>query len=182
MIQANQIEIGRHGPEAAGRLAALYAASVGDMAGPPWRVDTIEILLADSNTTALVATVPEKTGPDSWSGFAIGRSTGEEGELLMLGVLPEARRRGVGRHLVAGVARWLRSAGAGLMFLEVAEDNEAAITLYQAMGFAPVGRRERYYRRSPTSTIAALVMRAELPLIPNPDEDDSLRFGRFGGR
>ena len=45
------------------------------------------------------------------------------------------------------------------IFLEVGEDNPAAIALYRAAGFGQVGRRPGYYRRKDTGRIAALIMR-----------------------
>jgi ribosomal-protein-alanine N-acetyltransferase len=38
-------------------------------------------------------------------------------------------------------------AGAARMFLEVADDNAAALALYAALGFTQVGVRPRYYER-----------------------------------
>jgi ribosomal-protein-alanine N-acetyltransferase len=51
-----------------------------------------------------------------------------------------------------------RAAGAAAMFLEVAESNAAARALYGGLGFAPVGRRPRYYENGED----ALVLRRAL--------------------
>jgi ribosomal-protein-alanine N-acetyltransferase len=42
----------------------------------------------------------------------------------------------------------LEYASGGTVFLEVRTDNEAAISLYESLGFANVGLRRRYYRAS----------------------------------
>ena len=48
--------------------------------------------------------------------------------------------------------------GAEALFLEVAEDNTAAIGLYQSARFSWAGRRPGYYQRAEEAT-DALVMR-----------------------
>lgn len=53
-------------------------------------------------------------------------------------VLPAARRRGIGRALVAAALRGERPRTA---LLAVAEGNRAALRLYQGLGFRPAGRR-----------------------------------------
>jgi ribosomal-protein-alanine N-acetyltransferase len=45
------------------------------------------------------------------------------------------------------------------MFLEVAEDNAPALTLYERFGFVKVGERAGYYRRADGTRATALVMR-----------------------
>lgn len=64
---------------------------------------------------------------------------GGEAELLNLAVRPEARRRGVGRALLALLAR-------RKVWLEVRASNEAAIRFYETQGFRVCGRRKSYYR------------------------------------
>jgi len=53
------------------------------------------------------------------------------------------------------------------MFLEVAADNEAALSLYQGLGFTPTGRRGGYYERSQRPAADALILRTPLPLPEN---------------
>jgi ribosomal-protein-alanine N-acetyltransferase len=68
-----------------------------------------------------------------------------EAQLLNLSVVPDARRRGLGRMLlrrfIADAARF----GAEQVFLEVRQTNTAAIALYEAEGFGCVARRAGYY-------------------------------------
>lgn len=87
-----------------------------------------------------------------------------EAQLLNLSVIPEARRAGLGRTLLA---RFLDDAwrlSAEQIFLEVRIGNVAAVSLYEAAGFVPVARRVGYY--PPTAQAApredALVMRCAL--------------------
>ena len=55
-----------------------------------------------------------------------------------------------------------REAGTAEAFLEVAVDNEAAITLYELMGFERTGVRKAYYDLGPAGFMDALVMRLDL--------------------
>ncbi|MFG1872436.1 GNAT family N-acetyltransferase [Micromonospora arborensis] len=70
---------------------------------------------------------------------AIGRGTlTGQGRWLGLGlieVLPVARRQGLARRLIHGLAAWGVSGGATHAFLQVEQRNTAAIALYQRLGF-----------------------------------------------
>jgi ribosomal-protein-alanine N-acetyltransferase len=50
------------------------------------------------------------------------------------------------------------AAGAARMLLEVAEDNAAARALYAAAGFAPAGRRPRYYPDGRDALLLAAIL------------------------
>ncbi|EPX81555.1 GNAT family N-acetyltransferase [Litoreibacter arenae] len=95
-------------------------------------------------------------------GFLMGRVTADEAELLTLAVDPAALRQGTGRSLVEAFKTRAAQDGAVTAFLEVAADNAAAISLYNATGFSGAGIRRGYYRRPDGTGIDALVMRCEL--------------------
>lgn len=87
---------------------------------------------------------------DAWvledlSGFAIVRVAGDVADLDRIAVHPAAQGRGVGRQLVAVIADVARTAGAGAVILEVADDNARALGLYQHCGFSQISRRHDYY-------------------------------------
>lgn len=87
-----------------------------------------------------------------------------EAQLLNLSVVPEARREGLGRTLLARFLDDALRLSAEQIFLEVRVGNVAAVSLYEAAGFVPVARRVDYY--PPTGESAAredaLVMRCAL--------------------
>ncbi len=91
-------------------------------------------------------------------GFAIGRIAGPEVELLTIVVDPEHRRKGLAHDLMIAFEVQAKAKGAQDAFLEVAENNDAAIALYKSFGFAPIGKRKNYYASSTGSRITALVM------------------------
>jgi mycothiol synthase len=69
---------------------------------------------------------------------------GLEGEIHMLGVDPEYRRRGIGRSvLLAGLAD-LKNKGVAMAHLTADSDDPAAIGLYESVGFEVRSRTEWY--------------------------------------
>ncbi len=117
-----------------------------------WGEAEIATLLGAPGGFALIA---DSNGP---AGFILCRAIGGEAEILTLAVAPAARRLGFGLALVEEAVRLAAEQGAEAIFLEVAEDNEAAIALYEGARFEPAGRRPGYYRREGETT-DALVMR-----------------------
>jgi ribosomal-protein-alanine N-acetyltransferase len=73
-------------------------------------------------------------------------------------VAPACRNVGLGRALLEAAVEELRSAGVKRLFLEVAEDNEAALELYRALGAVPVGKRQRYYESGADAAIFSLAL------------------------
>jgi [ribosomal protein S18]-alanine N-acetyltransferase len=79
-------------------------------------------------------------------GYAAFHHAAGEAELLRLAVVPEERRRGVARTLVAEGFERLRREDVQICFLEVRTDNSPAIALYERLGFTLTTRRKAYYR------------------------------------
>jgi ribosomal-protein-alanine N-acetyltransferase len=75
----------------------------------------------------------------------LGRKKPYEYEIHTIGVDAAYQGQGIGRQLLMAL---LEHANGGTIFLEVRTDNEAAISLYESVGFVRVGMRRRYYRAS----------------------------------
>lgn len=133
------------------QLAALHARCFHTPA--PWSAADLSGLIADPLAFLLV---------EGDAGFLLGRTVAGEAELLTLAVAPEARRRGLGRKLVARFLYQARLRGADQAFLEVSADNSAATALYESAGFAPAGVRRAYYRTPAGHRIDALVLSRSL--------------------
>lgn len=134
-------------------VAALYAQAFDE----PWPEPSVRELLSIPGTWALVARDP--TGEPA--GFLLMRVILDEAEVLALGVPPDLRRRGIAEGLLAaGLAR-ARKAGAVSVFLEVGEDNPAALALYGKAGFEAHGRRKGYYRRANGASVDACLLRRD---------------------
>lgn len=77
-------------------------------------------------------------------GMLFGRLDSDS-DLLDVGSMwvdPEARRQGIGRGMIEAAVAWARKAGATSAELWVTEDNEAARTLYENVGFVATGEAE----------------------------------------
>ncbi len=98
-------------------------------------------------------------------GFIIVRTAVDQAEILTLAIDPPARRTGIARALLDITETELTDNGIDVLFLEVAEDNTAAIALYRQMGFENFARRPAYYRRT-TGRVAALNFRKNLAANP----------------
>ena len=89
----------------------------------------------------------------------------DELQVLAVGVLPAARRRGVGRALLDHALEATRAAGGRRVTLEVAHDNEPARRLYEGAGFSVFNVRRGYY---PATGADALEMERVVDPEPPP--------------
>jgi [ribosomal protein S18]-alanine N-acetyltransferase len=144
-------------PDAAERLAMLHSACFPD---DPWEAGAMARLIALTGSFGWL--VWEDREP---VGFILVRDLGNECEILSLGVLPRWRRRGLGQDLLRAAIAETQRRGLPSLVLEVATDNDAASALYAALGFTPVGRRARYYRR-PDGRADALILRLMVEPAP----------------
>jgi ribosomal-protein-alanine N-acetyltransferase len=135
-------------------LARLYDATLPE----PWSRQSLARQIAAPGAITLLCLDPD----DAAVGFALARVGGDEAELLGVGVAPDRRRRGLARALLREVERRARAAGARRLYLEVAEDNVAALALYGKVGYGTVGRRPDYYRDAASGRRAALILGRDL--------------------
>jgi ribosomal protein S18 acetylase RimI-like enzyme len=81
-------------------------------------------------------------------GYALGWWVVDELQLLAVGTLPAARRRGVARALLDHVTKAAAGAGGRRISLEVARSNLAAVRLYESAGFCVFNVRRNYYAKT----------------------------------
>ncbi|BAZ41758.1 GCN5-related N-acetyltransferase [Calothrix sp. NIES-4101] len=71
-----------------------------------------------------------------WMGNAIDQITGlRHAHLFLLYVLPEHRRRGVGKALMQYAETWAKTRGDQQIGLQVFTNNQPALNLYNQLGF-----------------------------------------------
>ena len=131
-------------------LSLLHRACFPD---EPWDADALERILMLSGAFGFCtweANLPV--------GFVLARDLGGETEILSIGVIPECRRRGIGRALLGAILVEAERRGGDSVVLEVAADNDPARRLYTGFGFVAVGRRPRYYSRG-SGLADALILR-----------------------
>lgn len=121
------------------------APSADWLAGYQYRGKDLPAGAVDVLTSAADPTFAAVAGPDGLLGVA--RGVIDEGWLGVTAVtVPEpARRRGVARHLMRGLAHWAADRGARHVYLQVAEENTAALGLYAGLGFRT---HHRYHYRT----------------------------------
>lgn len=104
----------------------------------------IAYLLADYNTIALVA----KVNCDI-AGFIIAQVEIEDdtlyGHIITINVAPSYRRKGIAGKMLKETEEILKQKSMRECRLEVREDNNAALKLYQKSGYQKIGRLEKYY-------------------------------------
>lgn len=139
--------------------------------------------LQERDLDAVAALEPELFGAGAWSrGTYAGElaradrlylAAEEDGELLgyaglalepewnimTIGVVPRARRRGIARELLTALLEAAVEHGGREVFLEVRARDGGAQQLYRNAGFVPVGLRHRYYQPEGED---AVVMRVDL--------------------
>jgi|TARA_B100001964_G_C14071093_1_gene525917 ribosomal-protein-alanine N-acetyltransferase len=110
----------------------------------------VKASLASAAHLGLLAALHGVYFDESWDQDAIA------GLLATPGAFALIMTDGADEEAFAGQAQDL---GAGELFLEVAEDNGAALALYAGAGFVQVGRRQGYYQGAGGAR-AALVLRS----------------------
>ncbi len=155
------------GVEDAPLLAALHGLSFSGPGEQRWEPSSVAEILSMPGAQAMLATRKLRAGRKDGAGaepvgFAIIRTVADEGEIISIGIIPRARRRGIGALLLDQIFACADASGAARLFLEVAEDNVSACALYQARGFIQVGRRENYYHRGRAKRVHARVLSREV--------------------
>ncbi len=129
-------------------MIRLREATLGDLA---WLVEAQHACFGpEAWTPGMVREEFDRPGGVQWvaeddaglAGFAFGWLVVGELHVLHVGTLPSRRRGGVGRALLGAL---LATPGVDVCWLEVRADNDAAIGLYAAEGFATLATRKRYY-------------------------------------
>jgi len=89
---------------------------------------------------------PAPTPPNALIGLGCYWSILEEAHITILAVHPDYQRQGLGQLLLYALLRDAKRRHLEWATLEVKPSNQAALSLYQKLGFAKAGRRRRYYQ------------------------------------
>jgi ribosomal protein S18 acetylase RimI-like enzyme len=119
--------------DALARSQDVVEVAFGGVAGAGADVGFLRERIRQGITGVAVAEGPEGTVLGAGSHHPVGNVS----ELTGIGVLPDARRRGIGAALTALLAVDARAAGASLLVLSAADD--AVARLYERVGFRRVG-------------------------------------------
>jgi ribosomal-protein-alanine N-acetyltransferase len=139
-------------------VMAIMSAAFSPRFGEAWTRSQCAGILPMSGVSLMLA---RDHGSPRPVGFSLFRTVGGEAELLLLAVAPDRQGRGIGRRLLEQFVERARAAGATRVHLEV-RDGNSAIAMYRGAGFAPVGRRHKYYRGNDGSQYDAITLACEL--------------------
>jgi mycothiol synthase len=132
----------------AGQFFTVYAAAFADRPGfPGWsREQWVKWISDDPDFTAEWTLLADMDGHDV--GYVAGAPDPERraGWIVQVGVVPDARDRGVGSVLVAEAMRRMHAAGLQAVLLNVNINNPRAASVYRRSGFTSIGQRARYER------------------------------------
>ena len=131
--------------------------ALGGLSGSTRR--TLDAALVAADHRCLVAEAPGEDGVAEIVGTALGVLLHDEAHVVDLAVADAHRRRGIASRLLAQLDTDLRARGATATTLEVRASNDAALALYERLGFVAEGRRPRYY---PDGEDAVLCWRREV--------------------
>lgn len=106
----------------------------------PWSENSITAELSNPLSLWVVA-----VDGNTVAGYVGSQAVMGEADMMNLAVLPSYRRQGVGRYLVSELVAKLTDREVYSLTLEVRVSNEAAVKLYDSLGFVQVGRRPNYY-------------------------------------
>ena len=143
--------------EATLRDAAPISALHGASFRRGWSEDEIEGLLTDRSVLGHRAMIGSR-----FAGFILSRMAADEAEILSVAVAARFQGRSIAGGLLRHHLGRLMAFGVHKVFLEVEENNIAALKLYRRAGFVEAGRREGYYPKAAGKSVAALVLRRDL--------------------
>jgi ribosomal-protein-alanine N-acetyltransferase len=115
-----------------------------------WSASAYREELADIRLRHYVAAVDDGGTLQGWGGV---RVVVDEAEILTVGVVPSARRQGIGTSLLTALLDHARERGATQAYLDVRVDNADAQRIYERAGFIAIGRRRGYYDNGRTDSL-----------------------------
>lgn len=107
-----------------------------------WTAGSYRDELADTRYRHYVAAEDEDGTLLGWAGVMIVADTAQ---IMTVGVIPTAQKRGIGQRLLDALLDEARRRGAEAVVLEVRVDNEPALRLYRRNGFTDLRVRRGYY-------------------------------------
>ncbi len=135
------------------RLAALHTEAL----PPGWKDADFAAYCGSVNRIVL------KAGDEqNLLGLAVIQFAADEAEVLTLAVSKAARRKGIGFSLMKTAIETCQRLLISSIYLEVAESNEPAKSLYTRCGFREFARRENYYQSASPAPESALIMRLDI--------------------
>lgn len=132
-------------------LAQIHAQAFSVQGDRPWAARELRDIVESAGCQ-----IHFEYAGDLIAGFILTRAVCDEAELITIAVAPGSQKHGTGGRLLDHAIQVLSDQGVRRLFLEVREDNVAAIRLYRSRGFEDVGRRAAYYQTQGGNRVDAL--------------------------
>lgn len=155
---ADEVRIIEGKPDHLDGVMDVMDLAFGDRFGEAWTRSQLSGILPMAGVLLSVAVDRAR---DCVVGFSLVRTVSDESELLLIAVLPEEQRRGIGGLLLNHFLDQARDDRVLRVHLEV-RDGNPAIGIYHAAGFSSVGRRRNYYHASDGKRYDAITLAREL--------------------
>jgi ribosomal-protein-alanine N-acetyltransferase len=139
--RAHDVQLAPGKPDDIDDVMTVMKSAFGTTFGEAWTRSQLSGILPMHGVFLMLA-CDEKTG--TALGFSLFRTVVDESELLLIAVMPDHHRRGVGQLLLEDFIAQARDEQVARVHLEV-RDGNPAIAMYEAAGFSPIGRRRDYY-------------------------------------
>ncbi|HEX8838899.1 MAG TPA: GNAT family N-acetyltransferase [Sphingomicrobium sp.] len=154
----HHIQIERGSSDDLDGVMEVMDSAFGQRFGEAWTRSQLAGILPMQGVSLALASEPGSERP---LGFSLTRTVSDESELLLIAVLPETQRRGVGRRLLDDFLERARNDGVARVHLEV-RDGNPAVAMYEAAGFLPIGRRRNYYRAADGRRFDAITLAIDI--------------------
>jgi ribosomal-protein-alanine N-acetyltransferase len=122
-------------------VMSVMEAAFGKRFGEAWTRSQCAGILPMAGVSLVLA---RDTDSGETIGFSLSRTVADESELLLLAVLPDRHREGIGTRLLDDFMERCRANGVERVHLEV-RDGNPAVDMYNGAGFHAAGRRRNYY-------------------------------------
>lgn len=110
----------------------------------PWSTSQFKEEFAGIPTTRFMSIAEDGNAIVGYCGVFLP-APGVEADVLTVAVLPSHRRQGIAKEFMRQIEEWAIEHKASAMMLEVEISNEAAIKLYESLGYMKISVRMDYY-------------------------------------
>ena len=107
----------------------------------PWSAASFQSEIGSPTSVALVIEFD-----DALAGYLCAATVLNETDVRVIAVAPALRRKSLARLLMLSLLNHAENENVQKIHLEVRRGNEAAIQLYESLGFSQVGVRKGYYQ------------------------------------
>lgn len=122
-----------------------------------WDAQSLETMFAQKYNHFFISMIDDKV-----VAYCIVQVMFETAEILRIGVDKAHQGQGVAKQVLAAVVKFLQTAKADKLLLEVRDDNVAAVGLYQRLDFKQIHVRKNYYDNKNGTFTDGLILQKEL--------------------